>query len=288
MNAFEIINAIEIGLIYGIAAIGIFIAFRIIDFPDMTCDGSFVLGAAISAVLIKFDHNPWLALCAAAFGGALAGLATGVIHSFFKISPLLSGILVAFTLYSVNIRAMGGIPNIPLIGKLTIFSNENSALILSILALSVSAATIWLFATDFGLGARSIGQSTTVAANYGVSIRFVTIIVLMVSNALIGLSGAIFNQHQCFADVSQGVGTLIIGLAAVMIGEKLCPLRTCFAIIPACVIGSIVYRIFIGFALHSEYFGLKTHDLNLITGLLIIVVMLLPSMGKFRVNFKKR
>jgi putative ABC transport system permease protein len=287
MNALEIVNGIEMGLIYGITAIGIFLTFRVIDFADMTCDGSFVLGAAISGVFVKSGGNPWLAVCMSTVGGALAGLTTGLIHSFFKVSDLLSGILVAFMLYSVNIRIMGGAPNIPLIGKITIFSDAAPLLILLLLSLSITGLAVFLFATDFGLGARSVGQSKTVAMNYGVNVKSMTITILMLSNALIGLSGAIFNQHQCFADVSQGVGTLIIGLAAVMIGEKLCPSRACFAAVPACVIGSIVYRIFIGFALHGEYFGLKTHDLNLITGLLIIVAMLLPSIGKNRVNFKK-
>ncbi|MDR2737964.1 MAG: ABC transporter permease [Puniceicoccales bacterium] len=287
MNVLEIVNGVEIGLIYGITAIGIFLTFKIIDFADMTCDGSFVLGAAISGVLVKSGGDPWFAIVVSAIGGAFAGLVTGVMHSFFKISELLSGILVSFMLYSINIRIMGGTPNIPLIGKATVFSNGNPTLVLLLLCLSITGLTVYLLATDFGLGARSVGQSKTVAANYGVSIKFVTIVTLMLSNALIGLSGAIFNQYQGFVDISQGIGTLVIGLAAVMIGEKLCPSRTYFVLVPGCVIGSIAYRIFVGFALHGEYLGLETYDLNLITGLLVIAAMSLPSIGKKRVNFEK-
>jgi putative ABC transport system permease protein len=277
MNAAELINCVEIGLIYGIAAIGIFLTFRVINFPDMTCDGSFVLGAAISGVLIRSGANPWLAVVASCAGGAFAGLATGVINSCFRVSDLLSGILVSFMLYSVNIRVMGGIPNISLGNATTIFSNANTLLILSLLCSLVVAKLIWLFSTDFGLGMRSVGQSAVVAANYGVNTKIATVLILMISNALIGLSGAIFNQQQGFVDVSQGIGTLIVGLAAVIMGEKLFRSRSYFIAIPACVIGSIVYRIFVCFALHSDLFGLKTHDLNLVTGVLMIAAMAMPK-----------
>ncbi|MDR1414129.1 MAG: ABC transporter permease [Puniceicoccales bacterium] len=280
MNALEITSCLEFGLIYGIMAVGIFLTFRMIDFPDMTCDGSFVLGGAISGILIKSGCNPWIALCASAFGGALAGLATGLVHSLFKISNLLSGILVAFMLYSINIRIMGGLPNISLIGATTIFSNVRPMYLLPIICFAVVLKFIWLLATDFGLGIRSIGQNKITATNYGINIAVVSTIVLMLSNALISLSGALLNQHQCFVDISQGVGTLVVGLAAVMIGEKLFPARSCFLLIPACVVGSIVYRIFIAFALHSEIFGLETQDLNLLTGLLIIFAMAIPKIRR--------
>ncbi|MDR1595852.1 MAG: hypothetical protein LBR91_02915, partial [Puniceicoccales bacterium] len=223
---------------------------------------------------------PWFALAIATIGGALAGLTTAVIHIFFKISSMLSGILSAFMLYSINLRVMGGIPNIALTNAKTIFPDTNPMPILLSICLAVTAILIYLFATDFGLGIRSVGQSKTVAANYGVNTQLATTIVLMLSNALIGLSGAIFNQQQCFADVSQGTGTLIIGLAAVMIGEKILHSRSCFVLIPACVVGSIVYRLFIGFALHSEFFGLETRDLNLLTGLLIVIAMAMPKIGR--------
>jgi putative ABC transport system permease protein len=273
----ELISCVEIGLIYAIAAIGIFLSFRVINFPDMTCDGSFVLGAAISGALIRCGVNPWVAVIAACAGGALAGLATAAIHSIFKISDLLSGILVAFMLYSVTIRVMGGVPNISLFNERTIFSGANSTLLLSLICVAVAGKLILLFSTDFGLGLRSVGQSTAVAANYGVNAKFATATILVASNALIGLSGAIFNQRQGFVDVSQGVGTLIIGLSAVIMGEKLFHCRSCFIAIPACVVGSIVHRVFIGFALHGDLFGLKTYDINLVTGILMIAAVSMPG-----------
>jgi putative ABC transport system permease protein len=284
MSGAEIVNGVEIGLIYGITAIGIFLTFRLIDFPDMTCDGSFVLGAAICTISIKSGQDPRLALAVATVGGAVAGLFTGIIHVFFRVSSLLSGILNAFMLYSINIRIMGGIPNISLAADSTIFYGTNAAITLSVICLAVSGIFIYLFATDFGLGIRSIGQNKTVAANYGINTQLMTTIALVLSNALIAMSGGIFCQHQCFADVAQGTGTLVIGLAAVMIGEKLMPSRTYFISIPACVIGSIAHRLFIGFALHGEVLGLETHDLNLITGWLIVAAMVMPKIRKKKRN----
>ncbi|MDR1413754.1 MAG: ABC transporter permease [Puniceicoccales bacterium] len=280
MSTLEALNCLEIGLIYGIMAMGIFLTFRMIDFPDMTCDGSFVLGGAISGIMIKSGCNPWVALCVSIFGGALAGLATGILHTLFKISNLLSGILTAFMLYSINIRIMGGLPNISLIGESTIFPSGTSLWILLLICFVVELKFMWLLSTDFGLGIRSVGQSKITASNYGINVPIITTIVLMLSNASISLSGALLTHHQYFVDISQGIGALVMGLAAVMIGEKLFPSRSCFLLMPACIIGSIVYRILTAFALHSEIFGLETHDLNLLTGLLIIFTIALPKIRK--------
>lgn len=274
----EILMSLEMGLIYGIAAIGICLTFRIIDFPDLTCDGSFVLGAATSGILLKSGWDPIIALFIAAIAGSIAGLFTGILHIYFKITDLLSGILVAFMLYSINLKVMGGIPNIALIDASTIFRFTSPLLVLTIIAILIWLLISYLLVTDFGLGLRSIGQNKRLALNCGVNLPIMTLLGLAVSNALIAFSGGLFCQHQGFADVSQGLGTVIIGLAAVMIGEKLLPFRSIWVRLLSCLIGSILYRLIIALALHSEWLGLETQDLNLITGILVVTVMWLPPL----------
>jgi putative ABC transport system permease protein len=280
MHLTESILSLEIGLIYGIVAVGIYLTFRVIDFPDLTCDGSFVLGAALSAVMIKAGISPLLALGCAFLAGHLAGLLTGVLHTHFKITNLLSGILIAFMLYSINLKIMGGIPNIALIDDLTIFTDRNHVVLITVIAFIIAAACSYLLKTDFGLSLRSIAHNKRLAMNAGVRIDRMTIITLALSNGLISLGGALFSQHQGFCDISQGIGTVIIGLAAVMIGEKILPSRSVIIAIFSCLAGSIIYRLFIAVALHSDWLGLSTQDLNLVTGLMIIGVMLIPGIKR--------
>lgn len=282
MSLFELITSLEFGLIFGIAAIGIYLTFRVIDFPDMTCDGSFVLGAACSGMLLKAGMNPVFALAMAAMIGGVAGLITGILHIYFKVSNLLSGILTAFMLYSINLKVMQGVPNMALNNISTIFYDHNVLLALLIISICVWCAVSFLLSTDLGLALRSVGQNKRFALNYGVQTTKMTIFGLILSNALIGLSGALFSQHQGFVDVSQGLGTIIIGLAAVMIGEKLLPIRSVWFAVLACLVGSILYRILLALALHSEWLGLETQDLNIITGIMILVIMVVPSVGAFK------
>jgi putative ABC transport system permease protein len=280
MNVIESLMSLEMGLIYGIVAIGIYLTFRTIDFPDLTCDGSFVLGAALSSVLTKAGLNPLISILVAFVGGSLSGYVTGFLHTRFKITNLLSGILVAFMLYSINLKVMGGIPNIALIHEKTIFTNQNALLILLLISALIFAAYSYLLKTDFGLALRSIGQNKRLAMNSGVRIDHMTLIALSLSNGLIALGGALFSQHQGFCDITQGLGTVIIGLASVMIGEKILPFRSVVVAIFSCLLGSIIYRFFIAVALHSDWLGLETQDLNLVTGLMIIGVMLMPRIRR--------
>lgn len=276
MTINEITMSLEIGLIYGIVAIGIYLTFRMIDFPDLTCDGSFVLGAAASSILIKAGCNPFLALFVALVGGALAGFVTGIINSYFKVTDLLSGILVAFMLYSINLHVMSGVPNIALIGDATIFTNGSPIIILGLISILIVAVLSYSLTTNFGLALRSIGQNKELAKNYGINVKTMVMVGLALSNALIALGGALFSQHQGFADVGSGVGTVIVGLASVMIGERILQYRALWVQLTSCLLGSILYRIFISFALHSEVFGLETQDLNLITGIMVVAIMMLP------------
>lgn len=273
MSMNELIMSLDMGLIYGIVAIGIYLSFRILNFTDLTCDSSFVLGSATSGMLIKMGFSPILAIIIAPLAGALAGTATATLNLRFKISDLLSGILIAFILYSLNLRIMGGQPNLVLLENKTIFTNGEPLYLLSAIGIIVLCLTAFLLQTDFGLGLRSIGQNKKLALSNGVSITRMTLVGLALSNGLIALGGGLFCQHQEFSDISNGFGTIIIGLASVIIGEKCFQSRSLWITIGSCIIGSILYRLFISIALHSDVLGLETTDINLITGLLIISVM---------------
>ena len=283
----ELIIAMEVGLIYGILALGIYFTFRTINFPDLTCDGSFVTGAAVSSVMIKSGLNPALGIFFAALAGGTAGFLTGLINIRLKVEDLLSGIIVAFMLYSINLRIMGTIPNISLVNESTIFRFDNPIIICTLIVTLILFFIAYLLSSDFGLGLRAIGQNKKFALANGINVNAMTIFGLIISNALIAMCGAIFTQYQGFCDVSQGTGVLVIGLASVIIGEKFFPkikfirnleiksrnfIEIFFALF-SCVIGSIAYRIFIAIAINSDILGLKTQDLNLITGLLIIFIM---------------
>lgn len=280
MSLNEIVMGLEIGLIYGIVALGIFLTFRIIDFPDLTCDGSFVLGSAVSSILIQSGFNPWISLGMAAFAGAVAGGITGLLHRKLKLTDLLSGILVGFMLYSINLRVMGGVPNISLMDDRTIFGRD-PLITLTAIGFGLTAIMAYGLMTDFGLALRSIGQNKKLARNSGVNVGLMTILGLGLSNGVIALAGGLLSQHQGFADIGSGIGTVIVGLASVMIGEKLIPSPSMITRIVSCFIGSIAYRLFIGFALHSDSLGLTSADLNFITGLMIIAIMGLPRRGGY-------
>lgn len=272
MTINEILMSIEMGLIYGIVAMGIYLTFRIIDFSDLSCDGSFVLGAAVSSILIKLNYNPWFALLASLVAGGLSGGLTGLLYAKFKVTPLLAGILTSFMLYSINLHVMGGTPNITLMDKPMIFS-EVPIRVLVILCIFVWMLITYLLRTDFGLALRSIGQNKRLAQNNGVNVLWMTVIGLVLSNALIALGGALFSQQQGFADVGSGVGTVIIGLASLMIGERIMPFQSILMQILSCILGSVIYRLLISFALHSDILGIATQDLNLITGFMVIMIM---------------
>ena len=270
----EILMSLDIGMIYGIIAIGIYLTFRTINFSDLTCDGSFVFGAAVSAVLIKQGINPYIAILAAFLSGGIAGLFTGVLNVYFKITDLLSGIIVAFMLYSINLKVMGNSPNITFADNITIFSFSKNIHLLNFSIITIIALFfVYLLYTSFGLALRSIGNNKNFSNIAGINVNFMTITGLFISNGLIGFGGAMFTQYQGFCDISQGFGTLVIGLASVIIGESLIKFKNTCLMILTCLVGSVIYRIFISTALHSDVFGIETQDLNLITGIMIIIII---------------
>lgn len=273
MSFNEILMSLDIGLIYGVIAMGIYTTFRVIDFPDLTCDGSFVVGSAVSSVLTQYGYSPWLSVIGAFFSGSIAGLTTGMLHTQLRMNPLLSGILVHFMLYSINLRIMGGIPNICLLDTQTLFYSMIPTLALVCIVGAMWAMLTFLFKSDFGLALRVIGSNKTLAQTSGVRTSLGITAALCLSNALVALGGALWTHHQGFSDIGSGVGTVIVALASVIIGEKIWPVRSIAVNLARCILGSIVYRLLITFALHTHIFGLTTQDLNLVTGLMIVAIM---------------
>lgn len=272
----EIVMTADIGLIYSLVAIGVYLTFRTINFADMTCDGSFVFGGSVCAILIQNGVNPYVAMSCATIAGGIAGLCTGILNIYCKISDLLSGIIIAFMLYSINLKVMGGMPNITL-NDLDL--SMNSYIILMIVV-PLAALLVYLLFTDLGLALRSIGYNKSFSEIMGISINAMKFLGLILSNALIGLGGAMFTQYQGFCDVSQGKGTLIAGLAAVIIGENVLKFKKAGYVVLACIAGSILYRFFIMLALHSDLMKIETQDINLVAGATIITMMLLRKEKK--------
>ena len=288
MSLFSLLGAIEIGLIFSLVALGVFISFRLLRFPDLTVDGSFPLGGAVCAILIANGTNPWLATLAATAAGACAGLLTGWLNVKLKIMDLLASILMMIALYSINLRVMGG-PNVPLINDPTLFTMLQPEgmddylarpLILLFIVIAAKLALDWFFSTERGLAIRATGSNARMARSQGVNTGAMVLLGMAVSNALVGLAGALFAQTQGGADISMGIGTIVIGLAAVIVGESILPSRRIIYATLAVVIGAIVYRFFIAMALNSDFIGLKAQDLNLVTALLVIFALVIPQLKK--------
>lgn len=276
----EVIMTADVGLIYGLVAVGVYLTFRTINFADMTCDGSFVLGSSVCAALIQGGASPCVAMLLAMIAGGIAGLCTGILNVYCKISDLLSGIIVAFMLYSINLKVMSGMPNITL-NDMEL--SMNSYVILAIVV-PLAILLVYLLFTDFGLALRSIGYNKRFSEVMGININVMKFFGLIVSNALVGLGGAMFTQYQGFCDISQGKGTLIAGLAAVIIGEKVFRFKKAGFFILACIAGSILYRFFIMIALHSDFMKIETQDINLVAGAIIIAMMLIRKERESQAN----
>jgi len=282
-------GAVELGLVFAFVAIGVYLAFRVLDFPDLTVDGSFPLGAAVTGVLILGGMNPWLAAIIAMIAGAAAGLVTATLNVRFKILNLLASILTMIALFSVNLRVMGA-PNISLISQdtmLTPFFGHGipeyyvRPLFLFVLV-AIAVFIVWRFLeSDMGLAMRATGANPKMARAQGVRTDRQIYLGMALSNALVALGGALFAQTNGFADVTSGAGTIVVGLAAVIIGETLLRSRFILVILLGCVLGSIIYRIAIQFALSKgSAFGLQASDLNIATALLVTFALILPRLRR--------
>ncbi|ALQ34700.1 ABC transporter permease [Fusobacterium hwasookii] len=261
---------IEQSLIFAIMVLGVYISFRILNFPDMTVDGTFPLGAAISAKLLTLGVNPYLTLLVALVAGAVAGAVTGLIHVKLKVKDLLAGILVMTALYSVNLRVMGK-SNIPLFEEDNIFNTEYSMMITIVVLILISKFLLdYLLKTKFGFALKALGDNENLIVSLGLNEEKYKIYGLMIANAFVAFSGAVLAQYQGFADVGMGTGIIVIGLASIIIGDTLFGKRRRLAGTTIVIIGSILYRGVIAVTLSM---GMDASDLKLITSVIVIMIL---------------
>jgi putative tryptophan/tyrosine transport system permease protein len=299
-----LIGSFTIGLILALLALGIFISFRIFNFPDITAEGSFTFGAATGAALIVVGVNPLLASIIAFFAGTIAGAITGFIHTRFSINPLLAGILVMTALYSVNLHVMGR-SNIPMLNEVTIFTwvdsfsemVSGSGKRTSVLGWVVAVKDLWLllfclvgitifcfvlwwfFRTNIGTAMRATGDNDQMIRALGVNTKSMVIVGVALSNGFVALSGALLAQYQGFADVQMGIGMMVWGLASVIIGEAIINDNSLGMVIFGAVIGSVLFRLLVAIALR---WGLNPNDLKIITALFVFIALVLPVIMKNR------
>lgn len=309
----SLFGAVESGIIYAIMALGVYLSFRILNFPDLTVDGSFVTGAAVAAIAIMNGVPPVIATLLAAVAGFVAGCMTGLLHTKGKINALLSGILMMIALYSINLRIMGQ-PNTSLRNESTIWSQLRSvwegtgidsflnglltplgldrlpptwaivfAMILVIIIIKL--LTDYYLKTEVGLALRATGDNQRMIRSFSANTDTLIIVGIGLSNALVALSGGMIAQYQGFADIGMGIGLIIIGLASVIIGEALFGTKTIVRTTLAVILGAIVYRIVVTMALRVGF--LETGDMKMITAFLVIIALVAPKIMQAR-NEKKR
>lgn len=276
------ISVLQQGLIFSIAAFGIYITYRILDFPDLSVDGTFPLGAAITAICLVKGINPFVACLLSFAAGSIGGIITGILHVKLKITNLLSGILVMIALYSINLRIMGK-SNTPLFGKETIFSNGVDILIILLIFMIVVKIALDLFLkTKLGFVIKAVGDNEQFVVSLSINPDNIKLVGLAISNGLVALSGSMMAQYQGFSDVGMGTGTVVMGLAAVIIGESVFGRITFFKPTTTALWGSMIYKGAIALAL---MIGLPSTDLKLITA--IIVILALSFNGK-KLKLKKK
>ncbi|WP_379153184.1 ABC transporter permease [Paenibacillus sp. sgz5001063] len=274
----SIIGAVEMGLLYAFMALGVYITFRILDFPDLTVDGSFTTGGAIAAVMITHGYSPWLATICALVGGMAAGMCTGLLHTKGKINGLLSGILMMIALYSINLRILDK-PNVSIMGEDSLFTSINPLLVMPIVMIAVKILMDLFLRTDLGLALRATGDNSRMIRSFGVNTDTTTILGISLANGMVALSGALVAQYSAFADSTMGIGMIVIGLASVIIGEAIFGAGNVFRATLAVILGSIVYRIVVALALRVPW--LKASDLKLITAIIVIIALVFPSVQRF-------
>ena len=277
-----LMNVIAQGLIFSIAAFGVYITYRILDFPDLSVDGTFPLGAAVTGLCLLKGVNPYVA-CVLSFGiGCIAGTLTGLLHVKLKITNLLSGILVMIALYSINLRIMGK-SNIPLFGKQTIFSSGVDILVILFAFMIIVKVGLDLFLkTKLGFVLKAVGDNQQLVASLSINPDNIKLIGLAISNGLVALSGSMMAQYQGFSDVGMGTGIVVMGLAAVIIGESLFSRIRVFNPTTTALLGSMIYKGSIAVAL---MLGLPSTDLKLITSVIVILAL---SLDRKKLNFKNK
>lgn len=292
MAAAFVIGALEQGFLYGIMVAGVYVSYRILNIPDLTVDGSFALGGAVLAAGLMAGLPPWAAMALAWAAGFLAGAVSGILHARFGMAPLLAGILTMTGLYSVNLRIMGR-ANVPLLmvetavsrareafGALVDLPGGIGALVLGFgFMLAAVLALAWFLSTEVGLALRALGDNEQMARAAAVDTGSLKILGLGLSNAIVALSGSLVAQYQGFSDVGMGLGTIVAGLASVIVGEAVVRRGGVMRGLVACVAGSVIYRLAIALVLRV---GLAPSDLKLFTALLVGLSMVLPEIAASR------
>lgn len=284
---FTYLGAVNQGLIWGFLALGVYITFRVLDIADLTVDGSFTTGGAVCAIGLLNGIHPLLAIVLAIIAGFIAGAITGILHTKCKIPAILAGILTQIGLYSINLRIMGGRANLPLVGTNTLFQDISMALDVNRYYVTLIIALIFtivfiivlyvFFGTEMGSAIRATGNNEQMARSLGISTDNMKLLGLMISNGLVGLSGALYTLYGQAIDVRAGTGAIVIALASIVIGEVLFSgKRTGFAIrLTSVVIGSVIYRIIVAIVLQM---GLNTDDLKLLTAIIVAIALSVPTL----------
>ncbi|GAA2184861.1 ABC transporter permease [Brooklawnia cerclae] len=281
------IAALDLGLIFGLMALGVYLTFRILDFADLTIDGSFTTGAATAATLLVAGWPPILATLAGTAVGLVAGLVTGLLNTKGKIHPLLAGILTQIALYSINLRIMGK-ANVPLLRIDTLFTPlRDAGLIGTFASVGILAAVLacflvafdWFLSTDLGLALRSTGDNEGMARAQGINTDAMKLLGLSLSNGLVSLSGALFAQYQGYADIGMGIGLIVAGLASVIIGTAIFTSQRIWVVTLAVVAGSVIYRAIIQAALMIPWFD--PNDMKLLSAIIVVAALLLPRWDVF-------
>lgn len=278
-----LLGALSLGLMWAVMTIGVYISYRVLDIADLSVEGTLPLGAAVACMLISDGYDPYLASLAALLCGCLAGVCTGLLHTKLKIPALLSGILTMISLYSINMRIMDGKPSVYILRKPTVFkplqnlgldANLSMILVSLVCAMLVISVLYWFFGTELGSAIRATGNNPRMVQAQGVNTDAMKIIGLMLGNGLAALSGALIAQSQSFADVQMGAGSIVIGLASLIIGEVLFTSRGFYGRLFALILGSIIYRVIIAMVLK---FGMNPNDLKLFTAITVAVALWLPQ-----------
>lgn len=291
-----ILSVLEQGLIYGVMALGVYITYKILDFPDLTVDGSFPMGAAIAAVMITEGMHPLLTLFVSFAAGGAAGMLTGIIHVKLKVRDLLSGIIMMTALYTVNLR-IAQKANVPLYNKETVFENElvrglfgplESAaplIVIAVITVIVKYLLDWYLSTQSGYLLRAVGDNDTFVTSMGVEKGRVKIIGLAIANGLAALGGCLFAQQQRFFDISMGTGTVVIGLASVIIGTSLLKKASFLRVTASVVFGSVLYKACVALALrYMKVIHLQSKDLKLVTSVLFLMILVIAQERKKKVK----
>ena len=280
-----ILNALEQGLLFSLVAMGVYITYKILDFPDLSVDGTFPLGASISAAMLIRGINPWITILVATLGGACAGAVTGFLNVKLKISNLMSGILVMMGLYSVNLRIMGK-SNIPLFNTNYIFRNPaiNSIFIILAIVILLKVILDLFLKTKTGFLLIAVGDNEQVVSSLGVNKNIIKVLGLSISNALVALSGALTAQNQGFSDVTMGTGIVVMGLAAVIIGTSIFGKLSIIKVTTLSIFGAIIYKLVVAIALWMK---LNQNDLKILPAILVAIALASNS-GVFKIKNKRK